>query len=94
MSASLEGNSPATVYFTLTNTTQNAVSALSIGWGIKTIALQVLPSSGGVMFSSGRHTDLPWEGINQLLVTFSQSQQIRSSGVTITSGAGVLIMVR
>ena len=89
VSATLEGNSPATVYFRLTNTTQNAVSALSIGWGIKTIALQVLPSSGGVMFSSGRHMDLPWEGINQFLVTFSQSQQIRSSGVTITSALGL-----
>jgi hypothetical protein len=41
------------------------------------------------MFSSGRHTDLPWEGINQFLITFSQSQQIRSSGVTITSALGL-----
>src|SRR5262249_50988361 len=58
------------------------------GWGSQTALLQTA-ADGLRLLPAGRSTDLPWLGIDQVLVTLSQPETLTPSDVTLTSAVGV-----
>ncbi len=67
---------------------QNYISAVGVGWGTQTAALQTA-ADGIRLLPAGRTTDLPWLGIDQLQINFAQSATLTTSDVTVTSATGV-----
>jgi hypothetical protein len=70
--------------FSLTNVaTAASVTAVSVGWGTRTDAL-VTAADGIRLLPAGRHTDLPWLGINKVSITLSQAATLTAGDVKVT----------
>jgi hypothetical protein len=59
------------------------LSTMGVAWGKSSIGLQ-LAADGLRMLPQGRHTDLPWSGINQISVTFNQNVVLSPGDVQVT----------
>ncbi len=64
------------------------IAGVSVGWGTQTADLQIAPD-GLRLLPAGRHTDLPWLGIDELTITLSEAETLASGDVTVTSAIGV-----
>jgi hypothetical protein len=62
---------------------QTTVAAASAGWGTQTASLQTA-ADGLRLLPSGRNTDLPWLGINQLPITLAQATTLAAGDVAVT----------
>ena len=86
-------SSPAS--FSLTNVaavtpvTVASVTGVAVVWGSQIASLVVPSSSGGLLLPSGRHTDIPWLGINVLQITLSQPEALTTSNITLRSARGI-----
>jgi len=64
------------------------VSAVTVGWGSAGEATLETASDGLRLLPAGRHTDLPWTGINELQIELNQPETVTVADVTITSQRG------
>jgi hypothetical protein len=64
------------------------VVGIAAGWGTQTAPLQTADDLLRLL-PAGRKTDLPWLGINRLLITLSQAETLTSGDVTVSSAIGV-----
>jgi hypothetical protein len=70
--------------FSLTNLASAvSVTGVSVSWGTQTEALQTA-ADGIRLLPAGRHTDLPWVGINKVSITLSQAATLASGDVKVT----------
>ena len=65
-----------------------SVTAVSVGWGTQTAALQTA-GDGIRLLPAGRKTDLPWLGIDQVSITLGAAATLTAGDVTVTSAIGV-----
>ena len=73
----------------LTVTNAATVSAVSAFWGTGGSVSLETATDGLRLLPGGRTTDLPWLGISQIAVTLSNSANLTSGDVTVTSAAGI-----
>ncbi len=65
------------------------VSAVSVAWGSSGLATLQTASDGLRLLPAGRHTDLPWTGIKEIMITFDEPVNLLSTDVTISGLRGV-----
>ncbi len=76
---------PAKVSLTVSPPSVAAVSGtVGVSWGTSGAATLQTAGDGLRLLPSGRNTDLPWSGINQLSITLSQPETLSASDVTVT----------
>jgi hypothetical protein len=62
----------------------STINAVSVNWGTAgSIALQTA-ADGLRLLPAGRNTDLPWLGINQIVITLSKAETLSPSDVSVT----------
>ncbi len=64
------------------------VIAVSVNWGSSGTATLQTAADGLRLLPAGRHTDLPWAGINELQISLSQPEALAAADVTIMSQRG------
>jgi hypothetical protein len=78
----------APVTFSLTNTAAS-ISGVAVRWGASGSAPLNLPATpGGLILPTGRTTDVPWLGIDQITLTLSTAAILTPANITISSAIG------
>jgi hypothetical protein len=71
--------------FSLTNLASAvSVTGVAVGWGTQTALLQTA-ADGLRLLPTGRKTDLPWLGIQQVSITLAQATTLTAGDITVTS---------
>ncbi len=65
------------------------VTAVTVEWGRAGYAALQTADDGLRLLPAGRNTDLPWLGINELLITFNEPETLTAADVTISSRRGI-----
>jgi hypothetical protein len=63
---------------------QTIIAAAAAGWGTQTVSLQTA-ADGLRLLPTGRNTDLPWLGIQQVPITLAQATTLAAGDVTVKS---------
>ena len=58
------------------------VIGVAVGWGNQSAPLAFSQAQGSLLLPAGRNLDVPWVGINQFVITLSQTQRLTSADVT------------
>jgi hypothetical protein len=64
------------------------VASISVGWGIQTDALETA-ADGLRLLPASRNTDLPWLGIDKLMITLNEPQMLTAGEVSVFGITGV-----
>ena len=67
---------------------QSQISTVAVDWGTQTAALQTA-SDGLRLLPAGRNTDMPWLGINQVLITLAQAAPLAAGDITAIGSSGI-----
>ena len=65
------------------------VNTVTVAWGTAGAATLQTAADGLRLLPAGRHTDLPWAGINELFIEFNQPEILTAADVTIVSQRGI-----
>ena len=65
------------------------INAVFVDWGSAGTASLQTASDGLRLLPAGRNTDLPWFGINRLMITFNQPVTLTAAEVSIASARGI-----
>jgi len=66
---------------------QSQIATVAVDWGTQTAALQTA-SDGLRLLPAGRNTDLPWLGIDQVLITLTQPAALAAGDITVIGSSG------
>ena len=69
-------------------TVLSSINQVGVTWGNRTAAVETA-ADGLRLLPAGRNTDLPWLGISQLKITFSQAYLLTADDVAVSSAIGV-----
>ena len=67
---------------------QSYITTVAVSWGTQTAALQTA-SDGLRLLPAGRSTDMPWLGIDQVQLTFTEAESLTADDITVSSAIGV-----
>ncbi len=66
---------------------QTQIATVAVGWGTQTVALQTA-SDGLRLLPAGRNTDIPWLGIDRILITLNQAATLAAGDITVIGSSG------
>jgi hypothetical protein len=71
------------------NVQTSIASSVGVNWGTARSATLDTNADGLRLLPSGRHTDLPWTGINRLQVTLAQAANLAAGDITVHGVSGI-----
>ena len=73
----------------LTVTQPVTIMTAAVGWGTQVSPPLVTQIDGLRLLPAGRNTDMPWLGIDEVQITFSEAEPLAAGDVTVSSAHGV-----